>query len=42
MGSENAHRYAQNAENGFSFDFLEQYDKGRDEFLNHNATVLQQ
>jgi hypothetical protein len=28
MGSENAHRYAQKTENGFSFDFLERYHKG--------------
>jgi hypothetical protein len=27
VGSENAHRCAQNAENGFDFDFLEQYHK---------------
>jgi hypothetical protein len=33
MGSENAHRCAQNAENGFDFDFLERYHKDGDEFL---------
>jgi hypothetical protein len=36
MGSENAHGYAQNAENGFGFDtFLEKYHTGGDEFLSH-------
>jgi hypothetical protein len=34
MGSEEAHGYAQNAENGFNFDFLELYHKDGDEFLN--------
>jgi hypothetical protein len=35
MGLENAHVCAQNAENGFGFDFLERYYKDGDEFLNH-------
>jgi hypothetical protein len=35
MGSENAHGCAQNAENGFGFDFLERYHKDGDEFLNN-------
>jgi hypothetical protein len=35
MGSENAHGCVQNAENGFSLDFLEQYYKDGDEFLSH-------
>jgi hypothetical protein len=39
MGSENAHGCTQNAENGFAFDFLEQYHKDGDEFLNHNVRV---
>jgi hypothetical protein len=34
MGSETAHGCAQNAENGFGFDFFEQYHKDGDEFLN--------
>jgi hypothetical protein len=34
MDFENAHMHTQ-TENGFSFDFLEQYHKGGDEFLNH-------
>jgi hypothetical protein len=38
MGSENANSCAQNAENGFGFEFLGQYHKGGDEFLNHNVT----
>jgi hypothetical protein len=37
-GSENAHGCSQNAENGFGFDFLEQYHKDGDEFLNHIVT----
>jgi hypothetical protein len=32
MVSENAHGCAQNAENGFSFDFLEQHHKDGNEF----------
>jgi hypothetical protein len=39
MGSENAHGCKQNTENGFSFDFLEQYHKGGNEFLNHIVRV---
>jgi hypothetical protein len=39
MGSENAHGCAQNAENGLGFDFLEQYHKYGDEFLNHIVRV---
>jgi hypothetical protein len=39
MGSENAHRCAQNAENGFGFDFLEQYHKDGDEFISHIVRV---
>jgi hypothetical protein len=36
MCSENAHGCAQNAENGFGFEyFLERYDKDGDESLNH-------
>jgi hypothetical protein len=35
MGSENAQGCTQNAENGFGFDFLEQYHKDGDEFLSH-------
>jgi hypothetical protein len=35
MDSENAHGWVQNAENNFSFDFLEWYHKGGTEFLNH-------
>jgi hypothetical protein len=31
MGFENAHGHAQNAENGFGFDFLERYHKEGDE-----------
>jgi hypothetical protein len=38
MGSENSHGCAQNAENGFGFDFLERYHKNGDEFLNHAVT----
>jgi hypothetical protein len=37
MGSENAHGSAQNAENGFGFDFLERYHKDGDEFLSHRT-----
>jgi hypothetical protein len=39
MGSENAHGCAQNAENGFAFDFLERYHKDDDEFFNHIVRV---
>jgi hypothetical protein len=40
MGSENAHGCAQNAENGFGFDFsFERYHKHGDEFLNHIVRV---
>jgi hypothetical protein len=35
MGSENAHGWAQNAKNIFSFDFLAQCHKDGDGFLNH-------
>jgi hypothetical protein len=38
MGSENAHGCAHNAENGFGFDFLEQYHKDGDEFVSHIRT----
>jgi hypothetical protein len=42
MGSENAHGCAQNAENGFGFDFfLERYHKDGDEFLNHIVQVTE-
>jgi hypothetical protein len=34
MSSENAHGCAQNAENGFGFDFSQRYHKDGDEFLN--------
>jgi hypothetical protein len=39
-GSENAQSCAQNAENGFGFDFdfLEHYHKDGEEFLNHTTT----
>jgi hypothetical protein len=37
--SENAHGCAQNAENGFDFDFLERYHEDGDEFLNHIVRV---
>jgi tRNA(Ile2) C34 agmatinyltransferase TiaS len=39
MGSKNAHRCAQNAENCFDFDFLEQYHKYGNEFLNNIIQV---
>jgi transposase len=41
MGSENAHGCAQNAENGFGFDFdfLERYHKDGDEFVSHIVRV---
>jgi hypothetical protein len=39
MGSENVHRCAQNAENGFGFDFLQRYHKDSDEFLSHIIRV---
>jgi hypothetical protein len=35
----NAHGYVQNAENGFGFDFLEEYHKDGDKFLNHFIQV---
>jgi hypothetical protein len=35
MGSEYAHGCIQNAEDGFGFDFLEQYHKDGHEFLNY-------
>jgi hypothetical protein len=38
-GSENAQGCAQNAENGFGFDFFERYRKEGDEFLSHVATA---
>jgi hypothetical protein len=37
MGSENAHGWAQKAENGFGFDFLKRYHIDGDEFLNNIA-----
>jgi hypothetical protein len=40
MGSENAHVCAQNAGNGFGFEFLERYHKEGDEFLNHIVRVI--
>jgi hypothetical protein len=39
MGSENAHMYIQNAEDGFGFDFLERCHKDSYEFLNHITQV---
>jgi hypothetical protein len=39
MGSENSHGCAQNAENGFGFDFLERYHKDGDEFHSHIVRV---
>jgi hypothetical protein len=39
MGSENAHGWAQNAENFFSFEFLQQYHKDGDGFLSHIVQV---
>jgi hypothetical protein len=39
MGSENAHASAQNAENGFGFDFLEWYHKDGNEILSHTVRV---
>jgi hypothetical protein len=38
MDSENVHGCAQNVQNGFGFDFLEQYHKDGDGFLNHIVT----
>jgi hypothetical protein len=35
MGSENSHGRAQNAENGFGFNFLQLYHKDWDDFLIH-------
>jgi hypothetical protein len=35
MGSKNADGGAQNAENGFGFDFFAWYNKDDNEFLNH-------
>jgi hypothetical protein len=39
IGSENAHGCAENAENGFGFDFLELYHKDGDECFNHIIRV---
>jgi hypothetical protein len=39
MGYEYAHGCAQNVENVFGFDFLEQYHKDGSEFLNHIIQV---
>jgi hypothetical protein len=39
MGSENSHGCAQNEENGFGFEFWEQYHKDVNEFLNHIVKV---
>jgi hypothetical protein len=39
MGSENAHRCTQKADNVFGFDFLERYHKNGDEFLKHIVRV---
>jgi hypothetical protein len=39
MDSEKAHRWAQNTDNGFRFDFSEQYRKDGKEFLNHIVRV---
>jgi bifunctional pyridoxal-dependent enzyme with beta-cystathionase and maltose regulon repressor activities len=36
---QNVHRCTQNPENGFGFNFLEQYHKDGDEFLNHILQV---
>jgi hypothetical protein len=42
MGSQNVHRYAQNAENGFDFDFfLERYHKDGNKFLHHIGKVTE-
>jgi hypothetical protein len=38
MGSENDHGCAENAENGFGFEFLGRYYKDGDEFLSHIVT----
>jgi hypothetical protein len=39
MGSKNAHRCTENAENGISFDFFERYHKDVYEFLSHIVLV---
>jgi hypothetical protein len=39
MGSEDAHGCAQNSENGFGFDFLQQYHKDSNDYLNHIVQV---
>jgi hypothetical protein len=39
MGSENERGCAQNAENGFGFEFLERYHKDGAEFLSHIVRV---
>jgi hypothetical protein len=39
MASENGYGCAQNAENGFGFDFLEQYHKDGDTFLSYIVRV---
>jgi hypothetical protein len=39
MGSEIAHGSAQNAENGYCFDFPQRHHKEGDEFLNHFLRV---
>jgi hypothetical protein len=40
MTSKDAQRCAQNAENDFGFDFLQQYHKDGDEFLGHIVCVV--
>jgi hypothetical protein len=40
MDFENAHGCTQNAENRFCSDFLEQYHKDGNEFLNHITRVI--
>jgi hypothetical protein len=39
MGAENAHGCPQNTENGFGFDFLEQYHNDGNGFLSHIVRV---
>jgi hypothetical protein len=40
MGSENAHRCTQNAENDLGFDFLEWWHEDGEEYLNHIIWVI--
>jgi hypothetical protein len=39
VGTENTHRFTQNAENGFGFNFLKRYHKDGDEFLSRVVRV---